>query len=188
MFTSPQGSQNRNPRELSVFSALRVFGRSLAVSLMAVFLGSCAGWGEGTTVKKQPLPVLAAGYFHGPVGFELLFYSDGKVLYRQGDVRGVKVRLDNRDRKRLEDFLVSATFTAALAELRQGGYSPGCCDEREVTITYKGSSLGYPVCDEVPVSESVSALVNLINEVARGNLSTSYSKMLPSKTCRAKVD
>lgn len=127
--------------------------------------------------------MLAEGYFHGPVGFEVLFYSDGDVLYIQVDTQGVKARLDNRDRRRLKDLLNSATFTAALAGLRQGGYKPGCCDQREVGITYEGSFVGYPVCEEVPVAGPVRALVDLVNEIARSKFGSRYSQPLPSKTC-----
>lgn len=187
MSTFLQSSPNRSSRALRC-SPSQALGRALVAALAVIFLGSCSGWGEGTAAKRPALPILTAGYFHGPVGFELLFYSDGEVLYRRGDVRGITIRLDERDRERLEDFWDSDTFSAALADLRQKGYSPGCCDEREVTITYKGSSVGYPVCDEVPVSESVLALVNIINEVSRAKLGSRYSEMLPSKTCRARGD
>lgn len=150
-----------------------------ALFLMA---GGCSSFGVAAP-STRTTPLLSVGEWTSFVGSNLRFYEDGYLVYERGQPKDAVARLDSAELLKLKAFLDSEQFVAALETLRAGGYEPGCCDMREVALTYRGESLGYPVCDDEAIDDSVAQLVDLINDLGSRHFRHFRGNPLPKMTC-----
>ena len=145
-----------------------------------------------SSVRSMPHPesarLLAAAYYNGMAGFELVIFTDHEMVLRGDSARAVRRRMDDRTWVQLEGLLASPAFGKAVEVLKERGYRPGCCDTPEVAFLYRGEAFGFPVCtaDGSDVEPSIGALVDTMNALARATLGRRYSRGLPRTWCPRK--
>lgn len=156
---------------------------------MATFLLGLLGCFTYRPYRPGPenLALLSIGERLSFVGYELTFYENGLVVYREGGPRDETSYLHPRDLCRLKAFLDSEDFSLVLKILSSNGYQPGCCDGHEVAFSFDGATFGYslwhPSCQERVVEEPVARFIDLVNDLGANHFFGFRRHPLPKTTC-----
>lgn len=160
----------------------RVRGIQSGFALLVLVVAFSCQSPQPNETLTYPNRLFTIGEWTSFLGYEVTFYKDARITYREGG-RTRTARLELRELEGLQTFLQSDDFAAALTDLRARGYEPGCCDMPEVALVVNGESLGYPVCQERPLEESVARFIELVNKLGSRHLRKLRRDPLPTTTC-----
>lgn len=155
------------------------------IGLFVLLMAQAGAWSKSSAHAPvhNSKPLLSVGEWVSFIGYDLTFYDNGVVAYKRGKPGDSYSRIGGDELTRLKSWLGSPEFGAAAAELRAGGYEPGCCDLHDVAFEINGEILGYPVCENRLVAEPVRGLVELLNELGSRHFRHFKTNPLPFTTC-----